>query len=65
MRFNVDASVQQDIGDATMGGLVRDESGAWIMGFQARVASNSAVRAKLLAIYRKDCGSPNRRGSDA
>lgn len=48
VKINVHVSVRQDTGHATIGGPVRDERGAWIMGFQERFASSSAIWAEFL-----------------
>ena len=49
-KLNTDGARNRPTGDAAAGGLIRDEHGFWMGGFQASLGSISVLNAELKAI---------------
>ena len=50
LTLNTDGSAASIVGPAGGGGLVRDENGAWVMGFARRIGNASSYLAELWAL---------------
>ncbi|XVF36663.1 hypothetical protein REPUB_Repub19eG0076600 [Reevesia pubescens] len=51
VKINVDGSVSKDTGMAFAGGVIRDNNGEWITGFNYRVGTCNITTAELWGIY--------------
>ncbi|WMV15146.1 hypothetical protein MTR67_008531 [Solanum verrucosum] len=51
-KLNINASVKNSPGPGGLGGLVRNHSGHWIIGFFEHTTLTNSINAKLLAIRR-------------
>lgn len=54
MTFNADGSLWSN-GNATSGGVMRDASGIWIVGFSHNLGHTTITDAKLIAIFDEVC----------
>ncbi|KAF5931536.1 hypothetical protein HYC85_027707 [Camellia sinensis] len=51
LKMNVDGSLAGNPGMAVIGGLIRDHSGMWVMGFCQKVGWASAIKAEIWALW--------------
>lgn len=50
IKLNVDGASQHNPGEASAGGILRDEQGSWLAGFSANIGKASNVAAELWVI---------------
>lgn len=51
VKLNTDGSSRGNPGEATGGGLIRDETGKWLVGFGLNIGICSVTAAELWALY--------------